>query len=123
MWLLFLKQHDAVCICSSLIVGDSPAPGGFGECMRVDENSNRHKAGGFAASDDMFFQVEASPTDFSHFDCGMSTGCEAPSDFSKCSREHLFPSADRSAAMGNNIRLDPCEPAPEPIVSAVVDHI
>lgn len=83
MGLLFLKQHDAVGICSGLIVCDSPASGSFCELVRVDENADRDKACGFAARDDIVFQVDASPTDFSHFDCGMAARSEAPTDFSE----------------------------------------
>lgn len=91
--------------------------------MRVDENADRDKACGLAARDDMVFQVDTSSTDFSHFDRGMTAGFEAPSDFSESGCEHRFPRADRPAAVRNGFGLDASEPASEPIVAAVINHI
>ena len=64
--MLLAEQDDAVGICAFEIVVHSPAVGGFGEFLVVNDDEHGFEAGGNAAGKNRFFEFSFSAMDFAN---------------------------------------------------------
>lgn len=120
---VFTENDDSVGVGPVFVVFDTPAAGGFGEGVGVDQDFYGIKTGGFAAGEDMFFEEDFSSADFADFHGGVSARAEDALDFHHRGGEHGPPYLERTGAAGNGFRVDACKPTAEPIIAAVIDHI
>ncbi len=123
LYSVFAENDDSVGVGSVFVVFDTPAAGGFGEGVGVDQDFHGIKPGGFAAGEDMFFEEDFSSADFADFHGGVSARAEDALDFHHRGGEHGLPSLERTGAAGNGFRVDTCKPTAEPVIAAVINHI
>src|SRR3954468_13339024 len=89
---LFLpEQHDAVCVCAFGIVVNSPAVGGLGKFLVVDEDEERTKAGGDAAGENGLFQFNGAGAEFADFEGDMPAWFEDAMELAENSGDDLLP--------------------------------
>ena len=87
----FAENDDSVRVGADFVVFDTPAAGGFGEGVGVDQDFHGIKPGGFATGEDMFFEEDFSSADFADFHGGVSARAEDALDFHHRGGEHGLP--------------------------------
>ena len=106
-----------------LVVFDTPAAGGFGKGVGVDQDFHGIKPGGFAAGEDMFFEEDFSSADFADFHGGVPARAEDALDFQHGGGEYDLPYLERAGAAWNDFRVDACKPTAEPVIASITNHI
>ena len=108
---------------AAFVVFDSPAAGGFGERLGVDEDLHGIEPRALATGENMFFEEDFSPPDFANFHGRVSAGAQDAVDLDHCNGELGCPFRKRAGAAGSCCRVDVDKPTAKPVVATVVHDI
>ena len=108
---------------AAFVVFDSPAAGGFGERLGVDEDLHGIEPRALATGENMLFEEDFSTPDFANFYGCMSAGAQDAVDFDHCSGELGCPFRKRPGATGSSFRVDAGKPTAKPVVATVVHDV